>query len=188
MRSLLRKAVIVLYFVGLVYLLLPAPNIPALPASFRSDEPGDTGQIPGIIAAFYTNKSREEVIGFYSQSFARSSLSRIPLITYKLNHPPEYAREIIIDTMQSSFFEELLHPLRESLFVNGYYIQVYNEQSKLLQSFAERGGEQYKNKITLFYVGSNSISRIIIYSVIYLLGYVIIRALLSILRSSWLNT
>lgn len=104
----------------LVYLLLPPPQeLPPLPGSLKSIEPGDTTQILGI-SAYYTNLSRAEVLAFYQESFSKSSFLQIPLVTYRLNHPPEYARKTIRGTLQSSYYEEVVHPFRESLYVNGY--------------------------------------------------------------------
>jgi hypothetical protein len=109
--------------IGLVislYLLLPGPKLPPpdLPGSFKSDEPGDTYQISNV-SAYYTNKSRKDVINFYTQYFFRSKILNIPLPGYRFNHPPEYARKVWIDTKKSFYLEELIHPFRESLFVNG---------------------------------------------------------------------
>lgn len=50
------------YLVGLHYLTLPAPSLPALANSARSDEPGDTVQRPDQ-SAYYTNRNnRQEIL------------------------------------------------------------------------------------------------------------------------------
>lgn len=177
----------IFFSIGLFYLSLPSPKIPALPDSYKSDEPGDTGQIPNVVAAYYTNASREKVIKFYRESFKNSPFYNIPLITYKFNHPPEYSREIIIDTMQSSFFEELVHPLRESLFINGYYIKIVDKDKGIVQSYAVRNGQKYKNKITLYYTGSSKAGRVLIFSLIVLTVNVVLQVIISIVKSPWRN-
>lgn len=50
-------------FLFLLYLVKPAPQIPDLPNSLKSDLPGDTIQIPNV-KGYFTNMSRTEVINF----------------------------------------------------------------------------------------------------------------------------
>lgn len=40
--------------------------------------------------------------------------------TYRLNYPPEEAQTLIRDQARSTFLEEIVHPFRESIFVNGF--------------------------------------------------------------------
>lgn len=185
MRSKLGVVLLIFYILGLIYLLLPSPPIPALPDSFKSDEPGDTGQIPNVVAAYYTNASREEVMRFYTDHFENSPYYNVPLIMYKFNHPPEYSKEVIVDTMESSFFEELVHPLREALFINGYYIETIDKERGKIQSYVVRDGIKYKNKITLYYTGSSKAGRGLIFSLIVLTIYVVLQVTISIIKSPW---
>ncbi len=114
-----------LYFlVGILlslYLLLPGPSLPPpdLPESLKSTEPGDTIQLTRV-SAYYTQKQREEVISFYDDYYSHSPFLNLPFISYRLNHPPEHAREIWADTKQSYYLEEIVHPFAGSLFVNGF--------------------------------------------------------------------
>lgn len=146
------------------YLLLPeSPAIPQLPGSLKSIEPGDTTQIPGV-TAYYTNLSRQEVISFYQNNYSHSSLLNIPFITYRLNHPPEMVREILRATQQSSYIEEIVHPLRESLYVNGYEWEndPFLKPDKRFVNKMVIDNKEFKAKITIFQRNSNPLLRVII--------------------------
>lgn len=155
------KICLLLFF---VYLVLPPAPIPPLPNSLRSDESGDTVEIPGV-SAYYTDISRAEVVSFYRAAFSRSSFLNLPLPTILLNHPPEYSAEVIRDTTKSTFLYELVHPLKESLFINGWDP---NEDPKLKESkdpkqlallsegiYQPRDDHYYQRKITLRTFGSS---------------------------------
>ena len=75
-------------FQTVIYLIFPSPApLPPLPNGLKSDEPGDTVQIPGIYA-YYTDLSRQEIISFYQNNYTNSRLFKFPFITYRLNYPP----------------------------------------------------------------------------------------------------
>jgi hypothetical protein len=181
--------IFVVYLLGIFYLVLPEPVIPNLPGGLKSIEPGDTTQMPGVWA-YYTNLSRREVVDFYKKSFSKSSFLKIPLPTYILNHPPEYARETIRDTQQSNFYEEIVHPLRESLFVNGWIPKedkVYLAKSlKPIIDFVV-DGQSYPAKITLYHVSSPIWARILVWTGIISLIGMIIMAFRAIIYSPWLK-
>lgn len=175
------------YSLGLFYLILPEPVIPNLEPGFKSTEPGDTTQLPGVWA-YYTNLSREESISFFEERFKRSSFLKIPLITYKLNHPPEYARETIKDTLHSNFYEELVHPLRESLFISGWIpsedkVYLKNKKNPITDFTIE--GVHYNTKITLFHVSSNIFSRILVWTGINALIFLIVSGFLKVSKLPW---
>ncbi len=179
----------IVYLLGIVYLVLPEPVIPNLEPAFKSTEPGDTVQIPGVWA-YYTNLSRREAVDFYKKAFSRSAFLKIPLPTYILNHPPEYARETIRATQQSNFYEEIVQPLRESLFVNGWVPKedkVYLAQSKKPITVFTVDGRDYDAKITLFYVRSPLWARILVWTGIISLIVMIIMAFMAVIRSPWLK-
>lgn len=180
MRKFCYLLLAVCYLLLLAYLLLPKPEIAPLPNSFKSTEPGDTVEIPGV-SAYYTNMDRSEVMNFYKREFGG--------LTLRLNHPPEYAKEIIRDTIHSEFFEELVHPFRESLFVNGWTPREDEEYQrgvkKPLYEF-ERGGEKYQSKITLYFVPSNPLIRLVVFHLSLLAIFGLIYLLKSIVSSRWL--
>lgn len=181
--------IIVVYLLGVIYLLLPGANIPDLEPALRSTEPGDTWQIPGVWA-FYTNLSRRESIDFFEKAFSRSSFLGIPLPAYRLNHPPEYARETIKDTLASNFYEELIHPLRESLFISGWIPsedKVYLAQAeKPITDFLIEGNT-YTAKITLYHVESPIWARLLIWTGIIVSSLVLARLVIKIIHSPWLK-
>jgi hypothetical protein len=98
------------------YLMLPDPGFPEPPpGSLQSSEPADT-ETP-LRRAYFTNLTREEVLEWYESQF-RIKNPETP--SFRLNYPPENAQTIIRDQTRSTFLEEVVHPFRESLFVNGF--------------------------------------------------------------------
>lgn len=130
-------------FVAL-YLVWPVPGLPKPPPdSFISTEPADTESI--FRTAFYTNLPRAEVITYYKTQW------RQPFI--RLNHPPEFAFEYIRDQTRSSWLEELVHPWKDSIYINGFYPTTPQEQFNY-------NGDHYIGKITLRYLPSSPITRL----------------------------
>lgn len=134
---------IIFNFVALFYLLLPPPILKDLPNSAKSNEPGDTVQLKNV-SAYYTNLSRTEVINFYRSIYS-------PVFMIRLNHPPELAKTIFRDTMQSYYLEEFYLPFKESLYINGYEWQndVFTKPEKRIQNKLIYEGKEYRSKITL---------------------------------------
>lgn len=186
----LKKAILpilVVYLIGIIYLILPSPNLPHLEPALKSTEPGDTVQIPGV-SAYYTNLSRREAIDFYEKVFSHSSFLNLPLITYRLNHPPEYARETVKDTLQSNFYEELVHPLRESLFISGWIPgedEVYLKQTKKPVTDFIVEDQRFTAKITLYRVKSPVWARLLIWTGIIIATFVLVWAIVKIIFSPW---
>jgi len=152
MKKNFKIILIIVFLLGNFYLLLPPPpGLPALPNSLRSDEPGDTIQIKGV-SAYYTDLPRKEVVEFYVQNFSRSSFFNIPFISYRLNHPPERIREVLRPTQYSTYVEEIVHPLRGSLFVSGYEWakDPFTLPSERAKNIMLVNGKVYKFKVTLF--------------------------------------
>jgi len=105
--------------VFIFYLVLPNPDFPIqLPDAYQSELPGDNETL--LRRGYFTNYTRDEVLDFYQRQFSNSSFLNIPLPTYRLNYPPEEAQTLIRDQTQSTFLEEIVHPLRESIYVNGF--------------------------------------------------------------------
>jgi len=106
-------------FIFFVYLVLPILAFPYPPPdAVQSVEPGDL-ETP-LRRGYFTNFTREEVLIHYQKQFKRSTILSIPLPTYRLNYPPEEAQILIRDQTQSTFLEEIVHPFRESIFINGF--------------------------------------------------------------------
>lgn len=130
-----------------VYLAKAAPDFPAPPpGSFQSVEDADI-ETP-FRRAYFTNYTREQVIAHYKNQF------RMSKITLELNYPPEDAQTLIRDQTRSVYLEELVHPFRESLYINGFIPQVAKDDIWYK-------GVHYQEKITIKYVPSSFIVRTI---------------------------
>lgn len=107
-------------FLFLIYLFLPEPHsindFPPLPNSVKSTQAGDTWQIPNTIG-YFSNNYRDEVMPFYVKQYANKSwVSFNPI---RLNYPPEFAFTAIKVETPSTYLEEIVYPLKGSLYVNG---------------------------------------------------------------------
>ena len=104
---------------GVLYLALPSFSFPEPPPdSIQSQEPADLES--SLRRGYFTNYSRDEVISWYENQFDRPALLNIKMPTLLLNYPPEEAQTIIRDQTSSTFLQELVHPFRESVYINGF--------------------------------------------------------------------
>lgn len=158
-NNMIKKILIILFCIfnvsAVVYLISPIPSLPDLANSIKSDEPGDTVQLADV-SAYYTNMTRTEVINFYKAYY--SGPFRIIL-----NHPPEKAKEIIKDTIQSYYFEEFILPFKESLFINGFEWEndVFTKAENRVKNKLIFKDKEYKSKITLKTVPTSIPKRLI---------------------------
>lgn len=129
------------------YLILPAPSFPEPPSdSIQSIEGGDI-ETP-LRRAYFTDFTREEILEHYQNQFSKSSFFGIPLLTYRLNYPPEEAQMLIRDQTRSTFLEEIVHPLRESFYVNGF-------KAEMAKDDIWYRGQHFSQKITVKYITGN---------------------------------
>jgi hypothetical protein len=141
----------------LVYLILPGPTsveeFPSLPGSVKSTLDGDTWQVPNVVG-YFSNNYRDFATDFYKKNYQRKTL--FPFGPIKLNHPPEFAYTAIKDQTQSTYLEEFIYPLRDSLYVNGMEPFEQNGQPKFegATKFAEGGQGLHDTKVTLRYYPS----------------------------------
>lgn len=134
----------------LIYVFLPTPQFPLPPPnSAQSFEPADTES--HLRRAYFTNLTREEVLSHYENIF--NTGTKIP--TLRLNYQPEEAQSIIRDQTKSTYLEELVHPFRESIFVNGF--EPKSEKDTIIID-----GVRWKQKIIVKYLPSNYIYRVIV--------------------------
>ncbi|MFC1624897.1 hypothetical protein ACFL15_00815 [Patescibacteria group bacterium] len=144
-------AICLLFF---IYLILPAPDFPLPPEdAVQSIEEADTETT--LRRAYFTNFDRNEVIKHYQNQLNISSFVNIPYITYRLNYPPEESQALIRDQTRSTFLEEIVHPLRESVFVNGF-------EPKMAKDDIWYKGVHYRQKIIIRYVPGNLFIRLFI--------------------------
>ena len=167
---------LLLFLIGTFYLVIPAPStFPDLPNSYKSIEPGDTTQMTNV-SAYYTDEPREFATNFYRYYFSFSPLLNIPLPTLRLNHPPERIREVLRDTQQSTFVEEFVHPLRESVFINGFEWNndPFTPPAQRIQNAPFVNNRSYAFKITVYYQPTPVWQRLIVFYLTLGLVYVLI--------------
>lgn len=149
----------------LIYLLIPGPSsindFSALPNSAKSNLPGDTVQVPNV-AGYFSDNFRSFVTNFYRMDYKSQVV--IPFLPIRLNYPPEFAYTAVKDQTRSTFLEEYVYPLRDSLFVNGYEPFYENGKPKFFGSVkADEKNNIYYNKTTLRFYPSSVWTRIIIW-------------------------
>lgn len=164
-----------IFIMGFVYILSPGPSsvddFPPMPDSLKSNEPGDTYQLPNI-AAYFSDFDREGITSFYKNAYQKFHFfGFFPPIT--LNHPPEYARQKIRNEQVSTFLEEYVYPLRGSIFVNGYEPFVENEMKKKNHNFVgdhiHINGRYFISKTTLRFYPADFFGRVVVYLGIWLI-------------------
>lgn len=138
------KAIFIIFSILLlIYMVWPAPQqvseFPPLPSSEKSQLEGDTTQIPNV-SAYFSNNYRNFIVPFYQDHYR--NLVGLPFLPLKLNYPPEHSWIAIKRHTDSTFIEELVFPLRDSLYVNGF------------EPFYEDGMPKFWGA-TKFEVGSN---------------------------------
>jgi len=160
------------------YLVLPAPSLPPpdLPNSIKSTEPGDTIQIPNT-AGYFTDKTRKESLDYYTNYFSSNMFFKVPFLTYRLNYPPEFAKEVFVSTKQSYYLEEIVHPLRESMFVNGFEWQndVFTSLEGREKNKIVVNDKVWLSKVSLRWFYSSPLVRLTIFWSSWLLFYFCIR-------------
>lgn len=160
MKRLLLTAYLIFTVIFLMYLLPASPEFPEPPPnSPQSGEPADT-ETP-LRRAYFTDFTREEVMSHYKNQFQS-------IYTLNFNYPPEEAQTIIRDQTRSWYLEELSHPFRESVYINGFIPQTDNE-------VILRGDRNFYQKITIRYVPTTFFVRLssgigVIFS-LFLTGY-----------------
>ena len=154
-KKIIISTLIVFNLLAVFYLVSPTPILPDLPNSAKSDLPGDTTQITNV-AAYFTNMTRTEVMNFYKAYY--TGLFRI-----NLNHPPEKAKDVIINTIQSYYLEEFVLPFKESLYINGFEWEndVFTKVESRSKNKLIYHDKEYKAKITLRRFPTNIPSRLI---------------------------
>lgn len=132
-----------------------------LPNSAKSSLSGDTIQIPNV-SAYFSNNFRNFVIPFYLENYQRAF--HFPFPPIRLNHPPEYSWVVIKKPTDTTYLEEFVYPLRESLYINGFETfrmdgtPIFWGAPKL-----EEGGKEFYTKTTLRFYTSNILVKIIVW-------------------------
>lgn len=136
-------------------------DLKALPNSDKSKLEGDTIQIPNV-AGYFSDNFREFVVPFYFRNY--QNLNHFPFPPLKLNHPPEYSWTAIKKHTDSTYLEELVYPLRSSLYVNGFEPFYSDGTPKFWGSVKfEVDGRNWFTKTTLRFYPSNLLVRIVVW-------------------------
>ena len=161
----LKKTFIILSIFLLIYMVWTGPSkisdFDGLPDSDKSKLEGDTIQIPNV-SAYFSDNFREFVVPFYSNNY--QSLSNLPFPPLRLNHPPEFSWNVIKKHTDSTYLEELVYPLRDSIYVNGFEPFYEDGQPKFWGATKfEVDGRSWFTKTTLRFYPSNIPARIFVW-------------------------
>ena len=149
-------SIVCVVFVG--YLVLPNPSFPIPPPdSLKSQEPADL-ESP-LRQGYFTNYTRAQVIAWYENQYNHSSFLGLKLPTLLFNYPPEEAQTLIRDQTSSTFLQELVHPLRESMYINGFKPPSKNDEPVFFV-----GGKHWAQKIIIRSVPSPLWARLVIFA------------------------
>jgi hypothetical protein len=149
----------------LIYLLVPGPSsiddFSVLPNSTKSKLSGDTIQLPNIVG-YFSDNYRKNVTNFFRKDFQKKVM--LPFLPIRLNYPPEFAYTGILDQTKSTYLEEFVYPLRDSLYVNGFEPFYENGKSKFYSSTEfEQDDKLFFTKATLRYYPSSIWIRIVVW-------------------------
>lgn len=159
MRKLLQILLLFFFSLLLVYVLLPNQGFPNPPAdALQSKEPGDSEDL-SVRRAYFTNLTREEVIRHYLKEFNWG---------IRLNYPPEESKTIIRDQTKSTFLEEIVHPLRESVYINGF-------EPKDAKDAINIEGKSWRQKIIIKYVPSSLLVRVFVVGLSALVSFLLLK-------------
>lgn len=168
--TLLNILLLAIFFIGLIYILLPGPrsidDFSPLPNSTKSQLTGDTVQNPNI-AAYFSEFRRDFITKYYKDILSSKLIPGLKILPIRLNHPPEEAYRYVRDQQESTFLEEYVFPLRESLFINGYDPSVENMMHHNLTDFIGDhlyyGNVYFNTKTTLRFHPSLVLARVFVY-------------------------
>lgn len=114
------------------------------------------------VSAYFSNNYRRFSVPFYLELFKEKTF--LPFNPLRLNYPPEFAFTAIKDQTHSTYLEELVYPLRNSLFINGLEpFEEGGEPKYLGASLFGFGGKDHQTKVTLRYYPSSIFVRIIVW-------------------------
>ncbi len=183
--KLLKPVLIIIYLIGVVYLLSEAPQTPTVSPATRSTEEGDTWQNP-TQRGYYTNLKREEAISQIQSQYTLSVFGfRLP--SFRLNYRPEEAFAMVRDQLKSSYLEEIVYPLHSSLFVNGWEPQnapMYANTAKEMIPPLIFDSQVYFSKVTLKPNNSSPIARLVVWTLIFPASYLVYLSLSKSLKNA----
>jgi len=148
LNKILKIIFVIFCVLMLAYIALPNFSFPTPPpGSLKSQEPADL-ESP-LRQGYFTNYTRAQVIAWYKNQFDHSNFVGIKIPTFLLNYPPEDAQTLIRDQTSSTFLQELVHPFRESMYINGFKPPSFNDEPIFLV-----GGKHWSQKVIVRLVPS----------------------------------
>lgn len=157
-----------LYLLGLIYLSFPQPEVPVVIDGLRSQEPGDSYQNLDQ-SAYFTQKERQQVLSEIQSAYTLN-FQGVNFPSFRLNYRPEEAQTLVREQIQTYYLEEIIHPLRESIFVNGWepqnspiYAHIPEEKKPRIQI----NGQFYHSKVILKPVFSSLWGRLLVWTLIF---------------------
>lgn len=137
----MNKFLTVFFLPLFVYLALPTLMFPTPPTgSAQSTEPGDIQD--DDVRAYFTNLSREEIISYYQDNYQLKALGfSLPKLRIS-DYPPEETTDKIREQVKSNFLEELVYPMRESIYISGF--EPTDQKDQIIVA-----GMKFRNKITV---------------------------------------
>lgn len=159
MKHSIKIIFLLIFLLAAIYLVYPTPGMPPPPSgSLVSLEPADTESI--YRTAYYTHLTRSQIMDYY-QTFWQHPFIRLII-------PPEDAATVIRDQARSSWIEELVHPLKDTLYINGFYPDKPTEQINL-------EGEHWEGKIIIHLYPSHPITRLTVLLLASAAGYFLVK-------------
>lgn len=151
----------------LIYMLWPGPtkiaDFKPLPSSSKSTLAGDNiEQVPNV-AGYFSDNYRGFAVPFYRKVY--QNLSRLPFPPLRLNHPPEYSWNVIKKHTDSTYLEELIYPLRDSLYINGFEPFYEDSKPKFWGSTKfDADGQSFFTKVTLRFYPFGLAAKILVWT------------------------
>lgn len=158
-------------------MLWPGPDkisdFSSLSSSDKSDLPGDTVQVPNVVA-YFSNHYREFVVPFFMADYQKQAY--LPFSPLRLNHPPEYSWKVIKKHTDNTYLEELVYPLRDSLYIAGFEPFYSDGKPKFWGSTKlDFMGHSWYTKATLRFFPSKAVFRLLVWIGITLSIYLLFR-------------
>lgn len=162
----------VIFCVGLWYIafggngnlitLLPFPN------SVQINHSAD-------LSDFYTNSWRDQVTKYYINAYQQLHCKSLKFINpfcyikpFKINHSTNLASTYFVPKQKSTYLEEYVYPLTDSLIIDGW--EPYNKTGKAFNKSSQpliKVNKKYNSEVTIRLYQSTFINRFIIYILIW---------------------
>ncbi len=148
-------------------MIMPGPSkisdFKALPKSDKSSLAGDNIAQVSNVAGYFSNNYRKFVADYYLKNYQDKTWLFFPPL--RLNHPPEYSWKVIKVNTDSTYLEEFVYPLRDSIYINGFEPFYEDKTPKYwgASQFGENGNSWF-TKTTLRFYPSNLAVRLLVWS------------------------